>query len=121
MKLPPCPNSPNCVSSQAPQSNSHYISPFKIRLPYEVAWAGIKNIIQNQPRMVIIRETNEFIDVEVTSLIFRFIDDVKIVYENPTGIIHIRSASRIGHGDLGVNRRRVEKLRTLFKNEGFID
>ena len=56
---------------------------------------------------------NQFIHVEFTSNIFRFIDDVEFYFTEP-GVIHFRSASRIGHSDLGVNRRRMKKIKMAF-------
>ena len=61
------------------------------------------------------KEIDQFIHVEFTSNIFRFIDDVEF-YLTEQGVIHFRSASRIGHSDLGVNRRRVEMIRIAFNN-----
>jgi uncharacterized protein (DUF1499 family) len=52
-----------------------------------------------------------------TSRLFRFVDDVEFRMVSTDGIIHVRSASRVGYSDLGVNRRRVEKLRTLFNQK----
>ena len=61
------------------------------------------------------KKLDQFIHVEFTSNIFRFIDDVEF-YLTEQGVIHFRSASRIGHSDLGVNRRRVEMIRIAFNN-----
>ena len=61
------------------------------------------------------KEIDQFIHVEFTSNIFRFIDDVEF-YLTEQGVIHFRSASRIGHSDLGVNRRRIEMIRIAFNN-----
>ncbi len=51
------------------------------------------------------------------SRLFRFVDDVEFRMVSIDGIIHVRSASRVGYSDLGVNRRRVERLRTLFNQK----
>ena len=67
------------------------------------------------------KEMDQFVHVEFTSNIFRFIDDVEFYLIEP-GVIHFRSASRIGHSDLGVNRRRMNRIRLAFnkrnKNQG---
>ena len=108
--LPPCPESPNCVSSQA-QDAGHFIAPFKIiGDPYK-AWAALKNAILGKGRMVITRETPDAIDAEATSLVFRFVDDINAILDVDAQLIHIRSSSRTGYSDFGVNRKRVEALR----------
>ena len=56
---------------------------------------------------------DEFLHIEFTSKIFRFIDDVEFYFDKP-GVIHFRSASRIGHSDMGVNRDRMEEIERLF-------
>lgn len=108
--LPPCPESPNCVSSQA-QDAGHYIAPFKITGDPDKAWAALKNAILGKGRMVITRETSDAIDAEATSLVFRFVDDINAILDADAQVIHIRSASRTGYSDFGVNRKRVEALR----------
>jgi uncharacterized protein (DUF1499 family) len=120
-KLLLCPNSPNCVSSQALSDSSHFITPFTIKTSSDKAWTAIKNALKNQSRTVISKETDEVIDAEVTSLIFRFVDDVQIILDKGAGLIHIRSASRTGHSDLGVNRKRVEQIRVQLQQIGVIE
>ena len=121
VKLSPCPTSPNCVSSQAPPDSSHFIAPFTIKTSSSEAWVAIKNILKNQSRTVISKETENVIDAEVTSLVFRFVDDVQILLDKEAGLIHIRSASRTGHSDLGVNRKRGEQIRTQLQQAGVIE
>jgi uncharacterized protein (DUF1499 family) len=119
-KLPLCPNSPNCVSSQAIDEN-HFIAPFKIVADTEQVWIALKQALQNQTRTVITQESDAALNAEATSLIFRFVDDINIILDEEQKLIHIRSASRIGYGDFGVNRRRVEQLRAQLKKGGFIE
>jgi len=108
--LPPCLDSPNCVSSQA-QDAKHYIAPFNIiGEPYK-AWEALKNAIIDKRRMVITHETHDSLHAEATSLVFRFIDDINIILDADAQLIHIRSASRTGHSDFGINRKRIEELR----------
>lgn len=120
-KLPLCPNSPNCVSSQAPINDSHFIEPFKIIADTEKAWTELKQALLSQPRTVITQETADTVDAEATSLIFRFVDDVKIILDSDNKLIHIRSASRVGYGDFGVNRKRVEQLRSELQQQKLIE
>ena len=120
-KLPLCSNSPNCVSSQAASDDSHFIAPFKILADTEKVWAQLKQLLLNQPRTVITQETADTLDAEATSLIFRFVDDVKIILDAENKRIHIRSASRVGYGDFGVNRKRIEDLRTQLQQDKLIE
>lgn len=111
-QFPPCPNTPNCVSSKSAVS-FHKIDPITYQGTYQKARENLLNIIKTIPRTKISIDENKFLHVKFTSNIFRFIDDVEF-YFNDTGIIHIRSASRVGYSDMGVNRNRVEKIRKLF-------
>jgi uncharacterized protein (DUF1499 family) len=113
--LAPCPNKPNCVSSQAAASEKkHSIElltyssePSQARERLEVAIAGMK-----RGRMVE-REANYW-RVEFTSALLGFVDDVEFLFDDNARLIDVRSASRVGYSDLGVNRRRVEEIRRRF-------
>lgn len=118
--LPLCPSSPNCVSSQAADSD-HFIAPFKIKSNPEDAFTALKNALTEQGRTVITEESENTLHAEATSLIFRFVDDVDAILDADAGLIHIRSASRVGYSDLGVNRRRMERLRSALRQAGVIE
>lgn len=118
--LPACPNSPNCVSSQAADA-AHFIAPFKIIGDVEQAWSELKNILLKQSRMVITDETRETLHAEATSLVFRFVDDVDVILDADAKLIHIRSASRAGYSDFGVNRKRVDTLRLALQRAQVIE
>lgn len=118
--LPACPSSPNCVSSQAADT-AHFIAPFKIVGALDVAYLSLKNALLRQDRTVITRETEHALHAEATSLIFRFIDDVDVILDSEARLFHIRSASRVGYGDFGVNRKRVENLRSQLQAAGVIE
>jgi len=121
-KLPPCLTSPNCVSSQAPLiDKTHFIAPFEIKGNPKKAWEALKQAITEQSRMVITHETHDTLHAEATSLVFRFVDDINVVMDAQAELIHIRSASRTGHSDFGVNRRRIEGLRQKLQNAGVIE
>ena len=119
-KLAACPNSPNCVSSQATGAD-HFIAPFKIVGNVEEAWAALKNALISQSRTVITSETSETLHAQATSLVFRFVDDIDAILDADAKLIHIRSASRTGYGDFGVNRKRVETLRSQLQQEHVIE
>jgi uncharacterized protein (DUF1499 family) len=118
-KLPPCLNTPNCVSSQA-SDKGHYIAPFKISGDPKLAWEGLRSAILSHNRMIITHETDKTLHAEATSLVLQFIDDIDAILDVDAGVIHIRSASRIGHSDFGVNRKRIEAFRTKLKGLHFL-
>jgi uncharacterized protein (DUF1499 family) len=116
-RLQRCPDTPNCVSSEFVSDTKHYIEP----LVYSADQA-----IQVLPRLkTIIRELGGSIQVEqadylgatFTSSVFRFVDDLELRIDTEHNTIHLRSASRVGRGDLGANRKRVERLRHSFHSQ----
>jgi len=119
-QLPACPSSPNCVSSQATDTD-HFIAPFKIAGNVGEAWIALKKALTNQSRTVITSETGDTLHAEATSLVFRFVDDIDVILDAEAKLIQIRSASRTGYGDFGVNRKRVEKLRSQLQQEHVIE
>jgi len=112
-QLKACPDSPNCVSSMA--SGSHAIEPFQLIIDPEEGWQKIISTLSGMERIRIIRSDNETVHAEATSLIFRFVDDIDLVLNEEKKRIDIRSASRTGYSDFGVNRQRIEKLRALLR------
>ena len=118
--LPPCRDSPNCVSSQA-KDPKQFIEPFKITGNPEAAWQALKKALNGQSRMVITHETANTLHAEATSLVFQFVDDINVILDAETNLIHIRSASRTGHSDFGVNRKRIEALRLQLQKAHVID
>lgn len=113
--LKECPPSPNCVSSfSSPEDTVHYIAPLTYPSDSITAWKNLEKVIQNQERTAIIQKTNNYLYVEFTTKIMRFVDDVEFVLDEKNKCIHVRSASRLGYSDLGVNRKRVEKIRNEF-------
>ena len=110
-KLKPCPDSPNCVSSQASKDDSHFIEPITYISPRSDEQNRLKTVISSLPRTQLIKEENGYLYYEFTSLIMRYVDDVEFYLDDTTKLIHIRSASRLGKSDLGVNRKRIETIR----------
>jgi uncharacterized protein (DUF1499 family) len=111
--LPPCPSSPNCVSTLASHADTqHAIAPFRYQISLAEAKELLKALIASLPRTRLIEEDGEYLHYEFTSLLLRFVDDVEFVFDEGSKTIHFRSASRVGYGDLGVNRRRMENIRS---------
>jgi uncharacterized protein (DUF1499 family) len=112
-KLLACPNTPNCVSSQSTDAASQ-IEPLAYSGDSAQALANLKSVIEAMPRTQIITATNNYIYAEFTSALMGFVDDVEFYLDDAAGMIHVRSASRLGQSDLGVNRKRVEEIRSKF-------
>ena len=111
--LAPCPDSPNCVSSLS-QDVEHRIVPFSFSGNAEEAWQTLISLLQAQKRTIITEQSDQYLHAEVSSLVFRFVDDVEFLMFPDEQLIHLRSASRTGHSDFGVNRKRLERLREAF-------
>ncbi|MCB9060202.1 MAG: DUF1499 domain-containing protein [Halobacteriovoraceae bacterium] len=112
-KLLSCPEKPNCVSSFAdPSDSEHYIKPIDASKYWDKAYTAIQSILQNDK--VNFKKSEKYFYAEYVSTIFRFVDDVEFYFDEEKKIIHMRSASRIGHSDFGVNRERMEMIRLKF-------
>ena len=114
--LRPCPSSPNCVSTQA-QDEGHGIAPIRYRKSRVEAKEALKEVIRSLPRAKLVEEDESYLHYEFTSLLLRFVDDVEFLFDDEVKTIHFRSASRIGYGDLGVNRKRMEQVRALIEQK----
>jgi uncharacterized protein (DUF1499 family) len=112
-KLAACPTSPNCVSSQAPASDTqHAIAALNFSGDLPTSMAKLKQVIQAMPRTNIVKENNNYLYAQFSSSLMKFVDDVEFYLDDGTKTIQVRSASRLGESDLGVNRQRVEEIRS---------
>ncbi len=109
-KLAPCPSTPNCVCSQS-EDAGHKIEPLTYKSTPQVAFTQLKQAIESQPRTKIITQSPNYLYAEFTSAIMKFVDDVEFYLDEDAKVIHVRSASRLGQSDLGVNRKRIETIR----------
>ena len=114
-----CPNSPNCVSSRANDSE-HQVSALQLQMTPEQSWEQVKTTIKALPRTRIITATSEYIHAECRSAVFGFIDDLELHLLQEQGQIEVRSLARLGYYDFGVNRERVEQLRSRLLKAGVI-
>lgn len=114
MRVPtPCPSSPNCVTSVG--GADHFVAPLHYQDARERAKARLQTILRARPRTTIVEDEEFYLRAECTSLVFRFVDDLEFWFDERAPVIHVRSASRVGYSDLGVNRRRVETIRSRFQ------
>ena len=99
-KLTACPSTPNCVNSQVPVNDSQKIAPIQLRGDTPTMMLKLKQAISTMPRTNIVKETNNYLHVE-------------FYFDNNNKSIQVRSASRLGESDWGVNRQRIEEIRSL--------
>ncbi len=115
-KLAPCARSPNCVSSQADPSDSiHYIAPISYGAAPVEAITAVRNAIESMPRTRIVRHDPDYLYAEFRSKLLGFVDDVEFFYDDKAGVVQVRSASRLGRRDFGVNRERIEAIRSILE------
>ncbi len=114
--LTPCPAKPNCVSSQA-KDKKHFSESFPYTTEKSVAFNCLKEIISGQKRTTIVFETDSYLHVEYKTACLGFVDDAEFYFPENESVVHFRSASRLGYSDLGVNKKRIEGLRTLFNEK----
>jgi uncharacterized protein (DUF1499 family) len=109
-RLAPCRRTPNCVSSQAdPSDAEHYVAPLKGTID------AVRKAVGSLPRATIVSEKQNYLYAEFRSKLLGFVDDVEFFYDG--NAIQVRSASRLGRRDFGVNRNRVERLRALLSRQ----
>lgn len=116
-KLKPPPTTPNCVSSQVTEGYAA-IAPLEYRTTREAALMALAEIVRATPRTLIVTQTNDYLHAEYTSALMGYVDDVEFYLPPDRKIVHVRSASRLGHSDLGVNRKRIEDVRAKLAARG---
>ena len=111
-KLPRCKRTPNCVSSQVdPGDAEHYIAPIAFKGGVGEAMAAAREAIESMAGSTVIRHEGNYLYAEFRTKLMRFVDDLEATFDEKAGVLHVRSASRLGRRDFGVNRARVEALR----------
>jgi len=105
------------VSSLEPAGARH-VEPFPYRGTQAEARARLVAAIHSMPRAKLVVAEDTFLHVEFKSALFSFVDDVEFLFDDEHKVIHVRSASRVGYYDFGVNRKRVEELRKRFMAAG---
>ena len=115
-RLAPCPRTPNCVSSQAdPADAVHYVAPIPFQGTPVAAMAAVRRAVESMPRATVVRHEPDYLYAEFRSRLMGFVDDVEFAYDDKAGLIQVRSASRLGRSDFGVNRERIEAIRALMR------
>lgn len=109
-RLKPAPPTPNCVNSQSAGGYSR-IAPLAYQGDGKAALARLQTLVATLPGARVINVQGDYILAEFTSKWLGFVDDVEFYLDEKAGVIHVRSASRLGRKDFGVNRQRVEAIR----------
>ena len=119
-RLAPCPSSPNCVSSDA-TDGVHSIAAYRIRGDADAAWTGLVSHLAELPRVEVVSDEGGYLQAVFTTRLMRYRDDVEFQLDPVAGVIRVRSASRIGHGDMGVNRERIESIRAALAARSLVE
>jgi len=116
-RLSPVKSSPNNVSSQADPSDArHHIAPLKFSGNGADAVTQLRRVVEGMERTRVIEHRQDYLYAEFRSRLMGYVDDVEFHVSEKEGVIHVRSASRLGESDFGVNRKRVEAIREHFES-----
>jgi uncharacterized protein (DUF1499 family) len=112
-RLVPAKRTPNNVNSQADKvaDPGHYIEPLRYTGDAGQGWAALRKAVDAMPRVKIIKSQPDYLYAEFSTRLMGFVDDVEFYLDEKARVIHVRSASRLGRSDFGVNRERIESIR----------
>jgi uncharacterized protein (DUF1499 family) len=115
-RLAPCKPTPNCVSSFADAGTDpgHFVEQLRFKGDPDAAFAKLGDVVRGRERVTIVRDEPRYLYAEFRSKLMGYVDDVEFLLDPTAKVIHVRSASRLGRSDFGVNRGRVESLRSGF-------
>lgn len=114
-RLRPCPRKPNCVCSEPGTDEEHAIAPLRFDCAPDVAFRSLVDFVATESNAKLLRATDDYAHAVYWTAFFHFADDVELRLDREAGVVHVRSAARIGHSDLGQNRRRIESLRARWR------
>ncbi len=116
VRLPACPDRPNCVITQAEGAvrDGQYIEPLPFTGEASHAMRRLAVALAAQPGCTVVEKDGLTLRAECRSKVFGFIDDVVCTVDPEASVVHLRSAARTGWWDFGVNRERAEQLRRKF-------
>jgi uncharacterized protein (DUF1499 family) len=115
-RLASCGRRLNCVSSQAdPGDAQRYVAPIQVKGAAAEAIAAARRAVESMQRARVVRAEGNYLHAEFRSKLMGYVDDVELTYDAQAGVLHVRSASRLGQRDYGVNRARVAALRARLK------
>ena len=113
-RLASCGRRLNCVSSQSEAADpQRYVAPIPFKGTAVEAIAAARKAVESMERASVVRHEGNYLHAEFRSKLMGFVDDVEFTYDDKAGVLHVRSCSRLGRRDFGVNRKRVEQLRSF--------
>ncbi len=112
-RLAPPKRTPNNVNSQIDKNADaeHYIEPLRFTGDARREWAALRQVIDGMPRVKVVKSEPNYLYAEFTSKLMGYVDDTEFYLDEKAGVIQVRSASRLGRSDFGVNRGRIEAIR----------
>lgn len=127
-QLAPCVQKPNCVCSEYPDDQAHFVSPISVLpLDLDVVTPTLKHTSEDIMRIAEaavlalggklqtdddrLQKASFYLSATFQSALFGFVDDVELRFDSTSNLLHLRSASRVGRSDFGANLKRVEKLK----------
>lgn len=111
-RLASCGRRLNCVSSQAePADAQRFVAPLPFKGSAVEAIAAARRAVESMARSRVVRAEGGYLHAEFRSRLMGYVDDVEFTFDAAAGVLHVRSASRLGRRDFNVNRERVEALR----------
>lgn len=119
--LQECPSSPNCVVSQYPKDEDHYLKPWTYNAPPSVFREKLDELLAETKNAEVLKSTPNYLHVAFTVPVVGFVDDVEFYLPENEKVVHYRSASRVGYSDLGVNKRRMESIRKALIRRGALN
>jgi uncharacterized protein (DUF1499 family) len=119
-RLKPPSSTPNSVTSQAalypdhPQRAYATVEPFRPRSGEDGTrtMARIREVVERMPGAVVVTSRPDYLYAQFTTRLMRYVDDVEFWFDPQQQVVQVRSASRVGRSDLGLNRQRIESIRT---------
>ncbi len=114
--LSKCPETPNCFNTDIKDHAGHYISPIKIPAKTSNSLSILKDIVRNMGGIIQV-ENESYFSAIFSSSVFGFVDDLEIRMDTKNNVIHIRSASRVGRSDMGVNKKRIMLIKEAYKRK----
>ena len=112
-RLAPPKRTPNNVNSQVDKNADpgHYIEPLRYRGEARKAWEALQAIVNGMERVKVLKSEPNYLYAEFTTRLMGYVDDTEFYLDEKAGVVHVRSASRLGIRDFGVNRERIESIR----------
>jgi uncharacterized protein (DUF1499 family) len=111
-RLKACPDRPNCIASYADGVN--HVEPLTYHGDAGAALRRLESVLSGMPRVRVVAKSSTYLRAEARSRWFGFVDDLEFLLKAEAHCLHVRSASRLGYSDFGVNRKRLEAIRAAF-------